>query len=178
MERRPTKRTVNQVSEIHQEDLNMLEPETDVTKMPYQGFASNYDYYLRAQASCFELDSAINEIVSKKFLGNNLRNMTDEAAIEAYKALEQAKLNRSKVYLDIAKLMSDDMFFRKQQEIERMKLWGQNVIIPAEDTTTTTSETDPEKTEEIKVIKREQQQQVLRLLQEAVVQKMEQEPLE
>lgn len=174
MERRPAKHVVNRVTEIQEEALDMITPDTNVTQMPYQGFISNFDYYTRMQASCFVLDSAINDMVLKKFTGSNLRNMSDEDAIEAYKALEQAKYDRAKVFLELAKVMSNDTFFRKQQEIEKMKLWGNNVI----NVTTEDNSKEEEEPKKITELEREKQQQVLRLLQEAVIQKMEQKPLE
>lgn len=174
MERRPAKHVVNRVTEIQEEALDMITPDTNVTQMPYQGFISNFDYYSRMQASCFVLDSAINDMVLKKFTGSNLRNMSDEDAIEAYKALEQAKYDRAKVFLELAKVMSNDTFFRKQQEIEKMKLWGNSVI----NVTTEDNSKEEEEPKKITELEREKQQQVLRLLQEAVIQKMEQKPLE
>ena len=123
MERRPQKRTVNEIQRLEEnETLNLITPDTDVSQLPYQGFISNQEYYFRMQSSCFDLDSALKEIIDKKFTGNNLRNMTDEDAINAYKVLEQAKLNRSKLFMDFVTHMSNDEFFRKQQEIERLRL--------------------------------------------------------
>ena len=175
MERRPIKRTVNKIHDIKEEEpLAMITPETDVTNMPYQGFISNQEYYTRMQSSCFELDSAISEIVSKKFTGNNIRNMTDEDAIKAYKALEKSKMDRSKMFLDLATRMSDNDFFRKQQEIDRLKAYHKNNIIDAQ--VVVDKEDEPQKTpeeEKLAQVERNKQQQVLKLLQMAVMDKLE-----
>jgi hypothetical protein len=176
MEKRPQRRTVNQIQKIEEsETLDLITPDTNVTQMPYQGFVSNQEYYSRMQASCFDLDSAINEIVSKKFTGNNLRNMTDEDAINAYKALEQAKLNRSKVFMDLASHMSNDEFFRKQQEIERLRVYGKNKIIDGEVIQGEIVSNEVEETPKISGVERETQQHVIRLLQEAVMKKLEEQ---
>lgn len=165
MERRHTKRAVNEVTHVEEESLDLLTPTTDVTKMPYQGYLSNQEYYSLMQSSCFELDKAIKEIVDRRFTGNNLRSMSDEDAIEAYKALEQAKSNRIKMFIDLVKNMSDNEFFRKQQELERLRIMQ------------TSNGGSAESVIEAEVVEkneadRERQQQVLRLLQEAVTEKL------
>lgn len=175
MERRPQKRTVNEIQRLEEnETLNLITPDTDVSQLPYQGFISNQEYYFRMQSSCFDLDSALKEIIDKKFTGNNLRNMTDEDAINAYKVLEQAKLNRSKLFMDFVTHMSNDEFFRKQQEIERLRLYSQNKndgeIIQGE--VVSSSDEEPKKISEVE---RETQQHVIRLLQEAVMKKLEEQ---
>ena len=175
MERRPVKRTVNKIQEIKDESLTMITPDTDVTTMPYQGFISNQEYYSRMQSSCFELDNAINEIVAKKFTGNNIRNMTDEDAIKAYEALEKSKMNRSKVFLELATRMSDNDFFKKQQEIDRLKAYRDGHIIDAQvimDNEEKVSD-EEESANKIPEVERNKQQQVIRLLQEAVQAKIE-----
>lgn len=175
MERRPQKRTVNEIQRLEEnETLNLITPDTDVSQLPYQGFISNQEYYFRMQSSCFDLDNALKEIIDKKFTGNNLRNMTDEDAINAYKVLEQAKLNRSKLFMDFVTHMSNDEFFRKQQEIERLRLYSQNKndgeIIQGE--VVSSSDEEPKKISEVE---RETQQHVIRLLQEAVMKKLEEQ---
>ena len=181
MEKRPARRTVNQISNLQREEtsLDMITPSTDVTELPYQGFINNQQYYSRMQASCFELDNAINEIVSKKFTGNNLRNMTDEDAINAYKAMEQAKANRAKLFIDLANHMSNDEFFKKQQEIDRIKAYKEGKFIDAKVVSDDiVSDENPnlvetEETKQISELERNKQQQVIRLLQEAVMNKLE-----
>lgn len=175
MERRPQRRTVNEIQKLEEnETLDLITPDTDVSQLPYQGFISNQEYYFRMQSSCFDLDNALKEIIDKKFTGNNLRNMTDEDAINAYKVLEQAKLNRSKLFMDFVTHMSNDEFFRKQQEIERLRLYSQNKndgeIIQGE--VVSSSDEEPKKISEVD---REKQQHIIRLLQEAVVKKLENE---
>lgn len=176
MEKRPARRTVNQISNLQKEEetsLDMITPDTDITSITYQGFVSNQEYYARMQNSCFELDNAINEIVSKKSTGNNLRNMTDEDAINAYKAMEQAKANRAKLFIDLANHMSNDEFFKKQQEIDRIKAYNEGKFLNAKVVSNETEDDFQEETEQTSELDRNKQQQVIRLLQEAVMNKLE-----
>lgn len=183
MARRNRKSPINrtEIEPVVDEKLTIITPDTNVTEMPYQGFISNQEYYCRMQSSCFELDSALKEIIDKKFTGNNLRNMTDENAIEAYKAMEKAKLDRSKAFIDLVNHMSNDEFFRKQQELERLKLYGNNNIVDGEVVSSNDNAVDGEYTtisndnEDYTPEKREQQQRVIRLLQEAVMKKLEED---
>lgn len=144
-------------------DLPVITPDTDVTQLPYQGFMSNQDYYCRLQASCFDLDSSINEIVQKRFTGNSLRNMSDQDAIECFKALENAKAVRTKQYIDLSTHLADDAFFRKQQELEKLRIYKNNMI----DITPVADEQS-----EQKELDRSRQQEVLKLLQMAVMENL------
>lgn len=177
MARRNRKSSINKV-EIQQENLNMITPDTNVNDIPYQGYISNQDYYTRMQLGCFELDGAINEIISKRFTGNAIRNMSDEDAIEAYKAMEKAKLDRSKAFLDLTKQLADNDFFKRQQELERLRLYGKNKIIdgePAIETSNTDSNDiiETETPKQIEKIDRENQQRIIRLLQDSILEKIE-----
>lgn len=185
MGKRNRKSSINktEIQPIVDNDLRMITPDTDVTEMPYQGFISNQEYYSRMQVGCFELDNAINEIVSKRFTGHALRNMCDEDVIAAYQAMEKAKLDRSKVFIDLVNHMSNDEFFRKQQELERLKLYGSGKIVNAESIPqgnvgsdgTILENNETKELEDYSPEKREQQQRVIRLLQEAVMKKLEEE---
>ena len=155
-------------------ELTMITPDKNPTEMPYQGYMSNQEYYHRMQSSCFDLDSALKEIIEKKFTGNNLRNMSDEDAIAAYSAMETAKANRTKQFIDLATHMADNDFFKKMAEIERLRTYGSNKIIDYQTVQENPTETDGvENKETIKEIDREKEQHVIKLLQLAVMKKLE-----
>lgn len=169
---------VDSIQPINQEtnELTMITPDTNPTEMPYQGYITNQDFYNRMQSSCFDLDKAMSEIIEKRFTGNALRNMSDENAIEAFKAMDNAKNSRTKQFLDLANHMSNNDFFKKMAEIERLRMYGQNKIIDCEYSSENTLEnSDTQNQEVIEEIDRTKEQHVIKLLQLAVMKKLEEQ---
>lgn len=184
MARRFRKGSVNKIDSLRPleepTELEMLSPDKNPSEMPYQGFIGNQEYYYRMQSSCFEFDNIIKDLVEKKFSGNSIRNMTDENAIKAFEALENAKHNRTKQYIDLANHLSDDVFYRKMIQLEKVKAHKDGRIIDAEvvnknDGEIVSETSNQENTEPIQEIEREKQQKIIRLLQEALVQKLDNE---
>lgn len=178
MAKRIRKSSVNKVQVVSEDKLEMIEPNTNVTEIPYQGFVSSQEFYTNMQMSCFELDSVINELANVHFNRNSFRQMSTEDAIEAYKALEKAKSERTRNFIELAKQASNNDFFNKMQELERLKLYGKNKIINGElvsQSNDTNSELVSENKDEKQVneVDRNKEQHVLRLLQEAIVKKLE-----
>lgn len=180
MVRRFKRTSINHIDSIEpiesNESLTMITPDSNPNNLPYQGYLSQQEYFFRMQNSCFELDNALKEIVDKKFTGNNLRNMSNEDAINAFVAMDTAKSNRTKQFIDLANHMADNDFFKKMAEIERLRAYAENKIIDCDYSSEDTLEnSDTQNQGVIEEIDRTKEQHVIKLLQLAVMKKLEEQ---
>lgn len=138
-------------------EVTFYNPQQDPTEGVYKGFDMIQAFQMQLEKDSRTLDPAIDNLLELRFNPRNIRKMSDETAIEAIKILEVAKQARTRTYLEFtSRLLSED-FYRKQLELERQK-FIQGVK----------SEADPEV-----ILPRKNEKKILRLLQDAVQKRLD-----
>lgn len=137
-----------------------ITPTSDYTELPYQGVVPFKLFYNNICNQCFELDPPSQNIVDQKFTGAVVRNMTTEQAVAVFEVLQKAKIQRTKVALDLMSKVANDAYWNRQLELAREFLTKQQ------------KENEVEKQEENEAeknaISTEDKKQILKLLQQSI----------
>lgn len=100
-------------------NIKAITPDTDYTKLPYQGVMSFNNFYNTLCNQCFANDLVAENIVKRKFTGAAVASMPTELALDVYEVLEKAKIAKTKVFLELMSKVANDAYWNRQLELQR-----------------------------------------------------------